>query len=303
MKEFIYLFKAGALRTTNNMWLNNGRIAIILTLMLLCCSIPSIANDQGISSRTRIYMEEISSDSVLLKFDNRFAVPVSVRLILELNNLHSVGNKIDAVIPAGSAGHIIAKFRRTNPNAQYQCSYNWRIVLGDVTRQPDLRYAYGFPYLKGGKYRISQGPGGHISHLHFFAYDFVMPLGTPVTASRDGVIAFVKENSDKGGPDRKFIEDANYISVYHADGTMANYFHLKKNGAAVKEGQYVKKGDVIGFSGNTGFSNGAHLHFEVIRPDLDSDENSSVAFLWEEQDDIHRLAGKKTPFSIFGRRM
>lgn len=276
----------------------------VVAALMFSFSFTARASNQTVSARTRIYLEEPSVDSVVLKFDNRFLIPVSVRLLVELNNLQSVGNKLNAVVPANTKGFVIARFRKTDSRAKYNCAYNWKIVLGDVTRKPDLAFAYSYPYLKGSKkYPISQGPDGHISHQHFFAYDFVMPLGTPVTAARDGIIAYVKQDSDKGGADRKFIEDANYISVYHSDGTMGNYFHLKKDGASVKEGQLVKKGEIIGYSGNTGFSNGAHLHFEVIQPNLESDKNVSVAFLWEGLDGIQSLAGKNVLFSILGRKM
>lgn len=50
----------------------------------------------------------------------------------------------------------------------------------------------------------------------------------------------------------------------HNDGTFADYAHLKLNGSAVKEGDSVKKGQLIGYSGDTGFSSGPHLHFSVF---------------------------------------
>ena len=101
------------------------------------------------------------------------------------------------------------------------------------------------------------------------ALDFTMEIGTPICAARDGLILFVKENSNKGGKTFKFQEYGNNITIYHEDGTMANYFHIKKGGSKVKEGDRVKAGDVIALSGNTGWSSGPHLHFQVYSFDKD----------------------------------
>ena len=53
--------------------------------------------------------------------------------------------------------------------------------------------------------------------------------------------------------------------VRHGDATLANYAHLKKDGAVVKVGDTIEAGDLIGYSGNTGFSSGPHLHFSVFK--------------------------------------
>ena len=90
-----------------------------------------------------------------------------------------------------------------------------------------------------------------------------MKEGTTICAARDGIVIDVKEDSNKGGKTIKFQEYGNYITIYHKDGTMANYYHLQKNGSKVKVGDKVKAGDEIALSGNTGWSSGPHLHFQV----------------------------------------
>lgn len=49
------------------------------------------------------------------------------------------------------------------------------------------------------------------------------------------------------------------------DNTFALYAHLKYKGVVVKQGQKVKEGDLLGYSGNTGFSDSPHLHFEIYK--------------------------------------
>ena len=58
----------------------------------------------------------------------------------------------------------------------------------------------------------------------------------------------------------------------HSDGTFGNYAHLKYRGAAVKKGDFVEKGQLIGYSGNTGFSSGPHLHFSVLINRIDGSQ-------------------------------
>jgi hypothetical protein len=97
-----------------------------------------------------------------------------------------------------------------------------------------------------------------------FAFDFAMPVGTPVLAAREGTVVRVSDGFTEAGLDPSFGVKANKVMILHADGTFADYAHLRV-GAIVKPGQQVKQGEVIGYSGHTGFSAGPHLHFAVLR--------------------------------------
>lgn len=50
----------------------------------------------------------------------------------------------------------------------------------------------------------------------------------------------------------------------HSDGTFADYSHLKFQAAVVKKGEFIKKNQLLGYSGSTGFASGPHLHFAVF---------------------------------------
>jgi murein DD-endopeptidase MepM/ murein hydrolase activator NlpD len=93
-----------------------------------------------------------------------------------------------------------------------------------------------------------------------------MNVGQEVCAIREDLVIKVKEHFTKGGRNKKYRDFANLIIIAHKDGTFAQYVHLKKDGAIVNEGETVKKGQVIGFSGNTGMSTEPHLHFTVYKP-------------------------------------
>jgi len=123
-------------------------------------------------------------------------------------------------------------------------------------------FIYELPYKEGTKFKVVQGYGGRFSHKNKAALDFAMPVGTPIYAARGGIVFSFKDNSDEGGPFSKYGKKANYIIIQHDDGSFGCYWHLKKNGVVVKSG-VVNTGQLIGYSGNTGFVLRPHLHFAV----------------------------------------
>jgi murein DD-endopeptidase MepM/ murein hydrolase activator NlpD len=137
------------------------------------------------------------------------------------------------------------------------------LLSSSVTKNIDT-YIYNLPYKEGTKHRVVQGYGGLFSHMHIAALDFNLPEGTPVCAAREGVIYNFKDNSDEGGPFPNYKNKANFIIIKHNDGSFGCYWHLKKNGVVVKTG-FVAKGQLIGYSGSTGFVLRPHLHFSVKR--------------------------------------
>ena len=84
--------------------------------------------------------------------------------------------------------------------------------------------------------------------------DFAAPQGTPVYATGDGVVIRVDNRSSGYG---------NHIRIDHGYGYMSLYAHLYKYN--VKKNQNVKRGDLIGYVGNTGRSNAPHLHYEIFK--------------------------------------
>ncbi|ATB70106.1 peptidoglycan DD-metalloendopeptidase family protein [Sulfurospirillum diekertiae] len=84
--------------------------------------------------------------------------------------------------------------------------------------------------------------------------DLRAPIGTPILAPADGVVKFVQYNQNSGY--------GNVVSLSHNYGFESYYAHLQ-NKPVVKEGQFVKKGDMIAYSGASGMTTGPHLHYEV----------------------------------------
>jgi murein DD-endopeptidase MepM/ murein hydrolase activator NlpD len=128
----------------------------------------------------------------------------------------------------------------------------------------DSSPVYLLPFEKGKKVFLIQAYESKMSHKGERALDFKVKKGTPVCAAREGIVIAAREDSDKGGLKPENLSDGNYISIQHKDGSVAHYWHLKKDGVLVSAGDTIKAGQLIGMSGNTGYSAFPHLHFEVV---------------------------------------
>lgn len=81
--------------------------------------------------------------------------------------------------------------------------------------------------------------------------DMAAPAGTPIYASKAGKVTVAKWNNSAGY----------YVSINHGDGFSSIYMHMTHY--IVSAGQYVSRGQVIGYVGSTGTSTGNHLHFGI----------------------------------------
>lgn len=100
------------------------------------------------------------------------------------------------------------------------------------------------------------------------AIDLRAAVGTPVYAAEDGTVDWVQAWDGRSTSGNQSY--GNLVRIRHADyngGKLQTlYAHLQR--VTVKNGQAVREGEVIGYSGNTGNSTGPHLHFEVRLSDI-----------------------------------
>jgi len=121
--------------------------------------------------------------------------------------------------------------------------------------------SYRLPFAAGFESKVGQGWNTPYSHQgrSGYAYDFLMPIGTPVLAAADGRVSHVQTGHRAcGGPG--LLNDTNLVTIDHADGTATVYIHLSRVDVAV--GDLVAAGQPIGLSGRVGYTGCvAHLHF------------------------------------------
>ena len=129
--------------------------------------------------------------------------------------------------------------------------------------KPDSSYVYYLPFPKESKHLLIQAYNSKMSHTKELSLDFKMKKGSKICAARDGIVIATKEDSDVGGLKDEYLSDGNHIIIRHSDGSTALYWHLQKDGVLVNEGDTVKQGQHIGYSGNTGYTAFPHLHFQV----------------------------------------
>lgn len=144
---------------------------------------------------------------------------------------------------------ILAFTKHSEENSSYIKTINIPKLIGDT---PSL-----FPVKNTSKKSIVASFGKSIKNpitkKPFFhgGIDIIASVGTPVVATADGIINKASSENALG----------NLIVIKHSHGYETWYAHL--NGFNVTKNQKVKKGDVIGYIGNTGRSLGPHLHYEV----------------------------------------
>jgi murein DD-endopeptidase MepM/ murein hydrolase activator NlpD len=109
-------------------------------------------------------------------------------------------------------------------------------------------------------------PISKVPRMHY-GVDITAPKGTPVYATSDGAISRKQTYSGYGM----------CVLIEHGYSYETLYAHLSKR--VVKPGQKVKRGELIGYVGNTGLSIGAHLHYEVLR---NGKQVNPVNFFWSD---------------------
>lgn len=142
-------------------------------------------------------------------------------------------NNLDAEIAAAEAAANAAANAGNGSNGNYYTG------SGD----------WGWPVL-GNYYYISShfGPRDLAGTSYHHGMDIPCPTGTPIVACENGVVILSTYNSSLGY----------YVTIDHGGGITTTYGH--NSVLAVSKGQYVNRGDVIAYAGDTGFSFGAHCH-------------------------------------------
>ena len=147
------------------------------------------------------------------------------------------------------------KFTEPNPEQQAQIAESLKVKQDYLNRvTPDRQWDGNFTTPADaptsdvfGSQRIFNG----VAQREHQGLDFRVPTGTPVAAMNSGTILLA----------RFLYFEGNCVVVDHGQGLLTLYFHLSE--LKVKEGDTVKRGQIIGLSGGTGRATGPHLHAQV----------------------------------------
>lgn len=237
---------------------------LILFFLCLCTHFSIFAQNNQPNVTT---FEEKKGDEIKIFAKNTYPCEMSVMLEFPTTENVCGTNENTIILKPNVQKQLLCTLTPCKKNQKWRYSYKFFFYTGNIlNKKYDKDFVYELPYSKGESYKVMQGYFGDFSHQEQHAIDFDMPIGTKVCAMREGVVIRLREDSNIGGKDRKFIEDCNFVWIMHNDGSIANYVHFKQNGVAVNVGDKVKKGQVIAYSGNTGFSSSPHLHIDIGLP-------------------------------------
>lgn len=250
----------------------------------------------------KMYNEK-KGDTLTFYVDNQEIYPVS--LVFngqpETNNLKKPELfKTTQVIPAKTMKQKVTFFVVNDKSKGWGIKKmpGYKSYIGDITiKNYDTQYVYDLPFGKGKAFWIHQGYNGTFSHQNENSLDFIMPEGTEVLAARDGTVIDIVQSNNKSCPTRSCAPFGNYVSILHPDGTIAQYYHLEQNGVQIKLGDRVTKGQFIAYSGNTGWSSGPHLHFNVYISSATAEKNRvtvKTLFKTGHGDKVHYLEEGKS---------
>lgn len=142
-------------------------------------------------------------------------------------------------------------------------------TMGDLDA-PISDMIYRLPFPKGRKYRIMQGYNGSFSHTSAFsryALDFNLAIGDTICAAADGVVVSEVDAYTLSANDKRLRDYANFVTLFHPEAnTYTQYVHIKHAACLVEIGDSIKVGQPIALSGDVGYVDGAHLHFNVLKP-------------------------------------
>jgi murein DD-endopeptidase MepM/ murein hydrolase activator NlpD len=119
---------------------------------------------------------------------------------------------------------------------------------------------YILPFKPSKEIKRATAPAHRLKYCH--AIDWDMPEGTPIYAARSGVVLYRESRHNQSYSSQAHANEGNFLEISN-ENEITQYAHFKWRGIIVKKGQKVKKGQLIGYSGRTGFASYPHLHFAV----------------------------------------
>lgn len=217
-------------------------------------SLSQIAKMFNVSASTIVWANDIERGSLIRPGETLIILPITgVRHTVEKGEtLKGIVKKYD--------GNLAEVLSYNDLSEDAVLSIGNIVVIPDGTIAAPTYSSYstvvaGSGGLSYSGYYIRPANGPKTQGLHGYnGIDIGAPYGGPIVASAAGTVIISRSGGWNGGY-------GNYIVITHDNGTQTLYAHTSQN--IVWVGQYVVKGQVIGYIGSTGRSTGPHVHFEV----------------------------------------
>jgi LysM repeat protein len=218
-----------------------------------------IAKMFGVSMNTVLWANDLNKNSILKEGQVLVILPISgvIHDIVKGDTLTSIAKKYGGDVgeiaqfnDMNVAGSLVVGEQIVIPDGEVSSSITTNKKTTTVYNVPNYNSYYTQPFPNGPRIHQTQGLHGYRNS----SVDYGMPVGTPLSAAAGGTVIISRNSGWNGGY-------ANYVIIQHPNNTQTIYAHMSST--VVRVGQTVSKGQLIGYSGNTGNSTGPHLHFEV----------------------------------------
>lgn len=256
----------------------------LLTCILLVTTVATVRSGEFCSEDAVCMVIEHAASKVRVLFRNKLPMPNQISTVTfevspKLVNLTGPDRFPLTRVVKGPETAEVTVLSIVEPSGYWNTNLRFCWQHGSPAEGKEPVFTYRLPFGQGAGYRVCQAFNGKISHFDEtrYAVDFLMPIGTPIHAARDGIVVSQEGRQEEGRLEPAYRTKSNYIIIQHDDGSVGRYFHLVKGGVKTALGQQVKAGDLIGLSGNSGYSDVPHLHFEVRRP-VNGRESRSIPF-------------------------
>ena len=240
------------------------RLRLLISLLLLNFSVTAETTN---SPKQVLLLQTGDKTHPEFFIRNLYPCPLEVQIDWgKHDNVSAEPNLPNRFVVASGDSPALFKVTPDQPRKSTQFSLSYRYIYGRPLSNYQSNYLYYPPIAPKTRFRITQAFDGKFSHTdaqNRYAVDISMPLDTPVYAARAGIVIDVKDSYSDHGKQTELASKANSIRILHDDSSMAVYAHLALEKAQVKAGMSVAAGQLIAYSGNTGYSSGPHLHFAV----------------------------------------
>ncbi len=221
----------------------------------------------------------VDNDTVHITIANPIKCPLRISVTSADKTLQAkMAKNFPVIVPASGDTMFFYGTNKTKEEIEIKFS----AMMGDPNDSVHKR-PVNLPFMNGYQYKVIQGYNGKYSHRSQYskhALDFNLKVGDTICAAADGVVVGVIEGYKLGGDSKKWRDYANFITVFHPEMNLyTQYVHLMHQGSLVEVGDSIKKEQAIGLSGKTGYTDVAHLHFNVLKANTSGMESVSIDFV------------------------
>ncbi len=239
-------------------------LTILTTFLLIGCNLSKLPKERLYQySLNTSY--EFTNNELNIKLSNTLQCPMRIWIQSKDVKIKTFFNDINPV--------ILEPLQDTIINVQIEGvevkELSFASRFGNISKKVNVS-KIELPFQKNEEYLLIQGYNSlptHNTNWSRYAIDFGLKVGDTICAATKGFVVGVIEDYKFGGPEAKWRDFANVITIYDPQiGLFTQYVHLDYKGSLVQVGDSVLAGQKIGIAGITGFTNIEHLHFNCLEP-------------------------------------